>query len=81
MVLEEAIAEMDEVVITGYFQRKKDSYTGAATTFRREVAGDFYRKYFVGLIDDRPLFKLMEDITAGSDRTIYLNFKSMAVAI
>ena len=36
VVLEEAIAEMDEVVITGYFQRKKDSYTGAATTFSGE---------------------------------------------
>ena len=57
MVLEEAIAEMDEVVITGYFQRKKDSYTGAATTF----SGEKLREISTGnilsaLLDDRPLF-------------------------
>ena len=30
VVLEESVAEMDEVVITGYFTRKRESYTEMA---------------------------------------------------
>lgn len=60
--------EIEEVVITGYFQRKKDSYTGAATTF----SGEKLRSVSTGnvlsaLSTIDPSFKLMEDISAGSD--------------
>ena len=68
MVLEEAIAEMDEVVITGYFQRKKDSYTGAATTFSGEKLREISTGNILSALSTiDPSFKLMEDITAGSD--------------
>ena len=68
VVLEEAIAEMDEVVITGYFQRKKDSYTGAATTFSGEKLREISTGNILSALSTiDPSFKLMEDITAGSD--------------
>lgn len=36
VVLEEATLEMDEVVVTGIFERKLDSYTGSAATYKTE---------------------------------------------
>lgn len=36
VVLEEATMEMDEVVVTGIFERKLDSYTGSAATYKTE---------------------------------------------
>lgn len=36
VVLKAEASEIDEVVVTGYFKRKKDSYTGATTTFKGE---------------------------------------------
>lgn len=32
IVLEEDVAEMEEVIVTGIFTRKAESYTGAAVT-------------------------------------------------
>ena len=36
ITLEEDIAEMEEVVVTGIFERKKESFTGSASTFKGE---------------------------------------------
>ena len=36
VVLEESVAEMDEVVVTGIYERKSESFTGSATTFKSE---------------------------------------------
>lgn len=36
VVMKSEAAEIEEVVVTGYFTRKKDSYTGSATTFSGE---------------------------------------------
>ena len=36
VVMEEEVAAMDEVVVTGIFIRKAESFTGAATTFKQE---------------------------------------------
>ena len=66
--LEEEASALDEVVVTGYFERKKDSYTGSATTFK----GDELREISTGnvlstlsMVD--PSFKLMENLEAGSN--------------
>ncbi len=59
---------LNEVVVTGYFTRKKDSYTGAATTF----SGEKLREISTGNILSAlsvvdPSFKLMDNIEMGSD--------------
>ena len=66
--LEEEKVEMDEVVVTGYFERKKDSYTGSATTF----SGEQLKQVSTGNILNTlsmvdPSFKLMENLDAGSN--------------
>ncbi|MFR8081321.1 MAG: hypothetical protein ACLU6Z_06435 [Odoribacter splanchnicus] len=68
MVLEESVAEMDEVVITGYFTRKRESYTGVANTFSgehlREVSGQNVLSA-LAMVD--PSFQLVENLEMGSD--------------
>ena len=36
VVLEEETTQMDEVVVTGIFERKSESFTGSATTYKKE---------------------------------------------
>ena len=60
--------KLDEVVVTGYFERKKDSYTGSATTF----SGEQLKQVSTGNILNTlsmvdPSFKLMENLDAGSN--------------
>lgn len=68
VVLEESVAEMDEVVITGYFTRKRESYTGVANTFSgehlREVSGQNVLSA-LAMVD--PSFQLVENLEMGSD--------------
>ena len=68
VVLTEKIAEMDEVVITGYFTRKRESYTGVANTFSgehlREVSGQNVLSA-LAMVD--PAFQLVENLEMGSD--------------
>ena len=68
VTMSEDSKQIDEVVVTGYFERKRDSYTGSATTFK----GDELREISTGnvlstlsMVD--PSFKLMENIDAGND--------------
>lgn len=68
VTLEEEASKLDEVVVTGYFERKKDSYTGSATTF----SGEQLKQISTGnvlstlsMVD--PSFKLMENLDAGSN--------------
>lgn len=68
VVLEEEASQIEEVVVTGYFTRRKDSYTGSATT----VSGEKLREVSTGNILSTlstidPSFKLMENIEMGSD--------------
>lgn len=68
IVLEDEVSEIDEVVVTGYFQRKKDSYTGAATTWKGEQLRSITNQNMLtalSMLD--PSFKLLDDINAGSD--------------
>lgn len=64
----EEVAEIEEVVVTGYFQRKKDSYTGAATTFSGEKLREISTGNILSALSTiDPSFKIMEDISAGSN--------------
>lgn len=43
IVLKEEVTEVGEVVVTGYFERRKDSYTGAGNNlFRRRIETNIY---------------------------------------
>lgn len=60
--------EIEEVVVTGYFTRKKDSYTGAATTFTGEKLREISTgNILTSLSVVDPSFKLVENISVGSD--------------
>lgn len=68
VILEEEASQIEEVVITGYFTRRKDSYTGSATT----VSGERLREVSTGNILSTlstidPSFKLMENLEMGSN--------------
>lgn len=68
VVLESSNEEVDEVVVTGYFKRKKDSYTGVATSFTgaelRKVSG---QNVLTALSMIDPSFQLVENLEMGSD--------------
>ncbi len=68
IVLEEDVAEIEDVVVTGYFTAKKDSYAGAARTFSGEELKSVSTQNVLStlsIID--PSFKMVENIDAGSD--------------
>ena len=66
--LEEDIENLDEVVVTGMFTRKAESFTGSAVTFKRE---DILRAGNQNLIKSLknldPAFQIMENLEFGSD--------------
>ena len=68
VVLEEDIESLDEVVVTGMFTRKAESFTGSAATFKRE---DILRAGNQNLIKSLknldPAFQIMENLEFGSD--------------
>ncbi len=68
VVLDEEPTQMDEVVVTGMFERHKEGYTGSATV----VKGDELKKFSktsiaktLAAID--PGFRIAENIATGSD--------------
>lgn len=68
IVLEEEVQSVEDVVVTGYYTRRKDSYTGAAST----VTGDQIRQVSgqnilntLAMID--PSFEFIENLETGSD--------------
>ena len=68
IVMQEEVSEMEEVVVTGYFTRKRESYTGVATSFKgeelREISG---QNVLTALSIIDPSFQLMENLEMGSD--------------
>lgn len=68
VILEEDIAEMEEVVVTGIYQRKSESFTGSASTFKSEelkrVGG---QNVLQSLKTLDPAFNIMESRDYGSD--------------
>jgi len=68
VVMAEEVSNLDEVVVTGYFERKKDSYTGSAATFTGEQLKEVSTGNIMNtlsMID--PSFRLMENVDAGSN--------------
>lgn len=68
VIMQEDITQMSEVVVTGIFERKADSYTGAVTTFRGE---DLQRvgnqNVLQSLKNLDPSFQVIESNEYGSD--------------
>ena len=68
VVMKSEATEMDEVVVNGYFTRKRESYTGVATSFKgeqlREISG---QNVLSALTMVDPSFQLIENLEMGSD--------------
>ena len=68
IILKEDQTKLDEVVVTGIFNKPRESYTGAATSFTRkelEAAGNQNLATMLRNLD--PSFNIMDDISIGSD--------------
>ena len=68
VVMQEEAESMDEVVVTGYFKRSKDSYTGSAVTVRGEELKKISpTNIFKALQAYEPSFQIVENKEMGSD--------------
>ena len=68
IVLEDEVSEMEEVVITGIFTRKAESFTGAATTFKQaDLKRLGNQNILQSLKNMDPSFMVMENVDFGSD--------------
>lgn len=68
VTLHENITELNDVVVTGYYTRKSESFTGAATTFTQDelkAVGNQNVIQSLAIID--PSFRIVEDLDIGSD--------------
>ena len=76
IILKTKVAEMDEVVVNGYFARKKESYTGVAKTF----SGEELRSISTGNVLNSltildPSFAKVANNEMGSDPNTIGNFE------
>lgn len=68
VVLEEETAEMEEVVVTGIFERRKESFTGSATTYSsQELKRVGNQNVIQSLKSLDPAFAILENNEYGSD--------------
>ncbi len=68
VVLLDEVSEMEEVVITGIFTRKAESFTGAATTFKQaDLKRMGNQNILQSLKNMDPSFMVMENVDFGSD--------------
>ena len=68
VVMKDAVNELDDVVVTGYFNKSKDSFTGAVTSVKREELRKFGNVNLIEalrMVD--PSFKIKENNQRGSD--------------
>lgn len=71
IVLEDEIAEIDNVVVTGLFSRPAESYTGAARTFNREqIAQVSSGSLLRALSTLDPSIQMPQDINLGSNPNV-----------
>ena len=64
----EDVKSMEEVVVTGIFTRKAESFTGAAKTFRKdELKRVGNTNIFQSLKNLDPSLKILDNRTMGSD--------------
>ncbi|MCC8173682.1 MAG: TonB-dependent receptor plug domain-containing protein [Odoribacter sp.] len=68
IVMEEALEEMEEFVVTGIFQRKKESFTGSSTTFNdKELKMVGNQNVLQSLKTLDPSFNILENNEFGSN--------------
>lgn len=68
VVMEEDVQQMDEVVVTGIFTRKKESYTGSVTTITEKELKTFGNRSVLSTIRNiDPAFNILQDDINGSD--------------
>lgn len=47
VVLEEDVVAMEDVVVTGFFERKKEGYAGTVTTIKKKICKNFLQVTFL----------------------------------
>lgn len=68
VVLRPAETELNEVVVTGIFNKARESYTGAATTITTEELREAGNRSIVTSVRNiDPSFNILQDITLGSN--------------
>lgn len=68
VVMQEDAKEIDEVVVTGIFNRKKDSFTGASATFDGEQLRSVGTQNVIASLKTLdPSFNVLENNEFGSD--------------
>ena len=68
IILEEDNAKMDEVIVTGYFNKDKNSYTGSAVTVQAEDLKKINpTNIFKALAAYEPSFQIVENNDSGMD--------------
>lgn len=68
VVMEEEVTEMEEVVVTGIFTRKKESFTGSTATFKKEELKMVGAQNIIQSLKTLdPSFVIMENNDWGSD--------------
>ena len=68
IVLEEKVKKIQDVVVTGIYVRKKDSFTGSATTYSKEDLKTIGTKNLIQSLKTlEPSLKVMDNNTWGSD--------------
>lgn len=68
VVLEQTSAAVDEIIVTGYSRRTKDSFTGSASTFTQEDLRQVGNKNLLQSLQNLdPSFVISEDMVLGSN--------------
>lgn len=68
VTLQEEVAKLDEVVVTGYFERKSESFTGSASTYKsKDLKMVGKQNVLQSLRTLDPSFNIMENREFGSD--------------
>lgn len=68
IVLEEDLAQIDEVVVTGMFTRRAESFTGSAVTYKKEqLLESGNQNLLKSLKNLDPSFQIVENLDMGSD--------------
>lgn len=68
VVLQEEAANLEEVVVTGYFQRKSESFTGSASTYRADALKMVGKQNVLQSLKTLdPAFNIKESMEFGSD--------------
>ncbi|MBO9675421.1 MAG: SusC/RagA family TonB-linked outer membrane protein [Sphingobacteriaceae bacterium] len=71
IALKSDISGLDDVVVTGYYKRNKESFTGASTTITRKQLEKFNTNNIFSLIQSiDPAFKVAQDNVKGSNPNV-----------